>query len=249
MRSSKAFLLVACLLLALQLLAPSATAALEFPVLTGRVVDNANLLSPDLETRITRQLEQHEAATSNQVVVVTLPSLQGTSIEDYGYQLGRHWAIGQADRNNGALLIVAPNQRKVRIEVGYGLEGDLPDAISKTIIEQEILPAFRRSDFPGGITAGVNAILAAIEGSYEPRRRSAAPQRGFRPLAMFILIVVVFLVIYLNNKYGGSGYRGALGGSNSRSGGFGGFGGGGSSGGGFSGGGGSFGGGGSSGGW
>ncbi len=212
-------------------------------MLTGRVVDNANLLSPDLETRITRQLEQHEAATSNQVVVVTLPSLQGTSIEDYGYQLGRHWAIGQADRNNGALLIVAPNQRKVRIEVGYGLEGDLPDAISKTIIEQEILPAFRRNDFPGGIAAGVDAILAAIEGSYEPRGEASARKKELHPLAVFFLVLIAFVVICLKEASGGL----PVVGSGNRSSGLGS--GGGFGGGGFSGGGGSFGGGGSSGGW
>lgn len=220
-------------------------AALDFPALTGRVVDNAGLLSPALENRITKQLEQHEAATSNQVVVVTLPSLQGTSIEDYGYQLGRHWAIGQADRNNGVLLIVAPNQRKVRIEVGYGLEGDLPDAISKTIIEQEILPAFRNSDFPGGITAGVNAILAAIEGSYEPRPEALKKKSNRVGVVIFFLfVVVIVLKLFLGDRFPVDVYVGGyrIGGGSGRGSGSGG-------GGGFSGGGGSFGGGGSSGGW
>jgi len=126
----------------------TAALALDFPALTGRVVDNANLLSAQQESRLTQQLASHEEATSNQVVVVTLPSLQGTSIDDFGYQLGRHWGIGQAGRDNGVLLIVAPNERKVRIEVGYGLEGDLPDAIARAIIDQNILPAFRRNDYP-----------------------------------------------------------------------------------------------------
>lgn len=218
-------------------------AALDFPALTGRVVDNANLLSPDLEGRITKQLEQHEAATSNQVVVVTLPSLQDTSIEDYGYQLGRHWALGQAERNNGILLIVAPNQRKVRIEVGYGLEGDLPDAVSKAIIEQEILPAFRNSDFPGGITAGVDAILAAIAGTYEPKSEvSKKKDNRFGVVILFVFVVVIILKLFLGDRLPIHIYVGGFrigGGSGRGSGG----------GGGFSGGGGSFGGGGSSGGW
>ncbi|TQV73278.1 TPM domain-containing protein [Denitrobaculum tricleocarpae] len=243
------FLLPALLMLAALLLPPAAAEALEFPALTGRVVDNANLLPPNQERGLTRQLERHEAETSNQVVVVTLPSLQGTTIEDYGYQLGRHWAVGQADRNNGVLLIVAPASRKVRIEVGYGLEGDLPDAITKAIIEREILPAFRDGDFPRGIAAGVNGILAAIAGSYAPQPRSASPQERFGPLILFLLALAVILFAYLEKVGGssgtGTGYRRSGWGGSST----GGFGGGGGGGGGFSGGGGSFGGGGSSGSW
>src|SRR3546814_11267487 len=128
-------------------------------------------------------LASHEQATSNQLVVVTLPSLQGTAIDDFGYQLGRHWGIGQQGRDNGALLIVAPSERAVRIEVGYGLEGDLPDATAHAIIANEILPAFRQGDYPGGIAAGVDAIILAIAGAYQPLARRArgggGPQQGF----------------------------------------------------------------------
>src|SRR3546814_11189108 len=106
-----------------------------------RVVENADLLSAEQERRLVAQLRSHWEASSNQLVVVTLPSLQGTAIDDFGYQLGRHWGIGQQGRDNGVLLIVARNERKVRIEVGYGLEGDLPDATDNAILTNKILQA------------------------------------------------------------------------------------------------------------
>src|SRR6202030_1156708 len=120
---------------------------LSFPALTGRVVDEAGLMDAATRTALIEQLAGLEQKTTDQLVVVTLKSLQGTSIEDYGYQLGRHWQIGQKDNNNGVLLIVAPNERKVRIEVGYGLEGTLTDAVSRLIIANAIAPRFRENDF------------------------------------------------------------------------------------------------------
>jgi uncharacterized protein len=125
--------------------------ALEFPALTGRVVDEANVLDSAQRAALTARLAAFEEKTTDQLVVVTLKSLQGTSIEDLGVQLGRNWQIGQKDKNNGILLIVAPSERKVRIEVGYGLEGTLTDAISRLIIENSIIPRFRSNDFAGGI--------------------------------------------------------------------------------------------------
>ncbi len=145
-------------------------AALDFPDLSGRVVDQADLLDDPMERYLTSLSAQHESVTSNQVVIVTLPSLQGTSIEDFGYQLGRHWEIGQAEADNGLLLIVAPNEKKVRIEVGYGLEGVMTDAIARTIIETEILPHFRAGDFQRGVADGAASIIAVLEGTstYKP---------------------------------------------------------------------------------
>ena len=128
--------------------------ALTFPELTGRVVDDAGILDPATKAALERKLAEFETKTTGQLVVVTLKSLQGTSIEDYGYQLGRHWQIGQKEKNTGALLIVAPNERKVRIEVGYGFEGTLTDAVSKLIIENSIIPRLRVNDFAGGIGRG-----------------------------------------------------------------------------------------------
>jgi uncharacterized protein len=152
-------------------LAVASTAALaapRFPPLTGRVVDTAGILSPQAETELSAQLAAHEQATTNQVVVVTLTSLDGYDIADYGYQLGRHWGIGQKGKNNGVLLIIAPNERKLRIEVGYGLEGALTDAVSRDIIERVIKPQFRQQHYDQGVRAGVAAILAALGGEYHP---------------------------------------------------------------------------------
>ena len=182
------------------------------------------------------------------MVVVTLGSLQGYSIEDFGVRLGRHWGIGQEGRDNGILLIVAPNERKVRIEVGYGLEGALTDALSRIIIDSEILPAFRQGNLERGVRAGTDGILAAIAGTYEAPRRSSRTGNlsdSLLPLLFvcFFAFVVVMIARNARNEGGigtGSGWSGS-----SRGGG-GGFSGGG---GGFSGGGGGFGGGGSSGSW
>jgi uncharacterized protein len=110
-------------------------------------------------------LADHERATGQLVVVVILPSLQGYTIEDFGYQLGRHWGIGQKGKNNGALLIVAPNEHKVRIEVGYGLEGTLTDATCSAIIQNHITPSFKRGDFNAGVLAGTTSILRVLGGS------------------------------------------------------------------------------------
>lgn len=146
----------------------NAAAAPQFPALTGRVVDEAGILSPQFESEIGALLAAHEQATTNQLVVVTLTSLHGYDIADYGYQLGRHWGIGQKGKNNGALLIVAVAERKMRIEVGYGLEGVLTDAVSRDIIERVIKPPFKQQRYEPGIRAGVNAILAALGGDYRP---------------------------------------------------------------------------------
>lgn len=150
---------IAVLLTALwALLAAPLAAQPEFPALTGRVVDNAEIISPEIEAQLTTQLETLETETQHQLVVVTLPSLQGYDISDFGYQLGREWGLGDAERNDGAMLIVAPNERELRIEVGYGLEGQLTDAYASTIIRNEIVPYFRDGDMEGGIVAGTTAI-------------------------------------------------------------------------------------------
>lgn len=236
-------------------LVASCAAAPSFPELTGRVVDNADMLDADHTARITRMLAAHEQASGEQIVVVTLPDLGGEAIAEYGYQLGRHWGIGEADKDNGGLLIVARDERKIRIETGYGLEGRLTDAQSSIIINNVITPAFQQGDFAGGITQGVAAMVQVLGGDplAEPEQRARADQDSpslLRTLGFFALMVVVILL----GGGGGGGGRGRrrrggflgvpilMGGGMSGSGG--GFGGGG-----FSGGGGGFGGGGASGGW
>jgi len=147
-----------------------------FPALTGRVVDAANVLSSSARAELTAKLAAFEAKTTDQVVVATVRSLDGRSVEDYANRLFREWKLGQKDKNNGVLLLVAPTERKVRIEVGYGLEGTLTDAISKFIIENSILPRFRAGDFADGITRGVASIIDVLTGDSAEWKRRAAPK-------------------------------------------------------------------------
>ena len=152
-----------------------ATPSLGFPALTGRVVDEAGLLPAADRASLTADLANLEARTTDQLVVVTLRSLQGTTIEDYGYQLGRRWKIGQKDRDSGVLLIVAAAEHQVRIEVGYGLEGTLTDAATKLIIENAILPAFKTGDFALGIRTGESQIAQLLLGEAAAANSVAAP--------------------------------------------------------------------------
>lgn len=144
------------------LLAFPASAAPKFPPLTGRVVDDAQILSPAAEGRLTQELAALEQQTGHQLVVATLPDLQGYEIEDYGYQLLRTWGVGRKGQDDGAILIVAPSQRKVRIEVGYGLEPVLTDALSSLIIQRAILPAFKAGELEKGVVDGTEAIATQI---------------------------------------------------------------------------------------
>jgi uncharacterized protein len=234
-----------------------ATAAPNFPALTGRVVDGANILSAETKSDLTDKLAALEQKTSRQLVVVTVPSLQGYEISDYGYQLGRAWGLGQKTLNNGILLIVAPAEHKVRIEVGYGLEPIVTDALSSVIIQTQVLPKFRSGDFNGGVEAGVNALIQqlSLDTSDAEKRAAAAEQQaqqtggqgGGGGIAGFLVLLFIFIAI--SRVFGGWGLLPLLFLGGGRGGGFGGGGWGGGGGGGFSGGGGSFGGGGASGSW
>jgi uncharacterized protein len=247
-------------------------AAQDFPKLTGRVVDAANIIPPAEEAALTAKLQAMEQRSSRQLVVATVPDMGGLEIEDYGFRLGRAWGIGQKEADNGAILLVAPNQRRVRVEVGYGLEPILTDAISNRVVEDVIIPRFRSGDFPGGITAGTDALIAQLQAPPEAAERAAveaaqrevqaAPrQRGSSGAGIFPLLfwgmIILFVLLSFGRRAGGRRYRGkrrrsgvdpfvVLWGLNALSqasrGGGGGFGG-------FSGGGGSFGGGGASGSW
>lgn len=198
LRAAAAVLVVT---LALSLILVSEHGALaepSFPKLTGRVVDNANLLDAATKAQITADLAQLEEKSTDQLVVVTLPSLGGYAIEDYGYQLGRHWAIGQKGKDNGAILIVAPNERKVRIEVGRGLEPHLTDAMSRLIIENAILPRFRRGDFQGGIIAGVRDMKDVVTGDAEAvKERAKGARRGGEPDYTALIILAFWLAIFV----------------------------------------------------
>lgn len=157
---------IAAMLCVLALFVPVTVHAQQFPDLSGRIVDQAGLLDAATEAALTADLEAHETQTSNQIVVATIPDLDGYAISDYANRLGRHWGIGTAEEDNGVLLLVAPKEKKVRIEVGYGLEGALTDSLSSIIIQREILPAFRTNNFQKGIENGITAIQRAIAGEY-----------------------------------------------------------------------------------
>jgi uncharacterized protein len=183
--------------IALALAFAPAAADPAFPELTGRVVDDADLLSYTDKVAITADLKALEDKSSDQLVVVTLPSLQGYAIEEFGYQLGRKWGIGTEKLDNGVLLIVAPNERKVRIEVGTGLEGTLTDALSRIVIENSILPRFKEGDFAGGIKNGVRDIALVLTGdAAEVEARAKARQEAESPL-FFWLILILWLAIFL----------------------------------------------------
>ena len=258
------FRAVGLAVLATLMAASLALAAPKFPPLTGRVVDNAELLSPQAEAELTVKLEALEQQTGRQLVVATIPDLQDVPIEDYGYQLGRTWGIGDKDRDDGVLLLVAPKERDVRIEVGYGLEPVLTDALSSLIIQQRILPAFKQGRMEEGIVAGTEAIVQQLSlpddeakaVAAAPAERSSGGSVGIPTI--FVILIVFWLVGGVLGAFSrGRRRRGGGGGlwwilplllSNSSRGG-GGWGGRGGGGGGFGGGGGSFGGGGSSGSW
>lgn len=222
-----------------------AQAALSFPALTGRVVDSAQMIDPAVREQLTQQLQALEQTSGDQLVVVTVPDLQGVPIEDYGYQLGRQWGIGQKGKDNGALLILSRDDRQLRIEVGYGLEGVLTDAQSWVIINQVILPKFKAGNFSQGISDGVAAMIQVVGGeplavpAHVADANFAMDNPGFS-IGLFILLIGV---LWLCNRMGlpvgaillailnssGRGGGGGGGGGGFRGGG-GGFGGGGASG-------------------
>lgn len=178
----------------------------QFPALTGRVVDQAGILSQAEEQALSDALAAHEQATTNQVVVVTLKDLQGYDIQDYGYRLGRHWGIGHKGKDNGVLLVVAPNERKTRIEVGYGLEGILTDALSHRIIQDRILPEFRAGRMAAGIEAGTQAILKVLEQDSETLEQLRATDQSAEnvdqalPAMFFVFIFLQFVRGLFRNK-------------------------------------------------
>ncbi|MGN6156176.1 MAG: TPM domain-containing protein [Sphingomicrobium sp.] len=259
------------------LLFAAPVSAQTFPKLTGRVVDDAHILTPAVVADLTSKSQAIETKTGRQLVVATVPSLQGYPIEDYGYRLGRAWGIGQKGLDNGVILLVAPNERKVRIEVGYGATAYVTDAMSSIIIRNSILPHFKQSppDYGGGIEAGADQLIGLMSLSPDQAEQAAARAQqqeqahrtssgGGLPL-IFWGMIFLFIILSKFRRVGGRRYyrRGGISpwvvlwGLNeaaraSRGGGWGGggFGGGGGGGfGGFSGGGGSFGGGGASGSW
>ncbi len=257
---------------------PASVSAQDFPE-RGKtaVVDAANIIDPETETKLTAKLEAFEKRNQRQFVIATIPSLNGYEIADYGYQLGRHWGLGDAENNDGIILIVAPNDQRMRIEVGYGLEGIIPDGLAYEYVE-EMKPFFRNGDYSSGITVGADRIITQLELPPEEAAKIAQQtvetreSEGGFPIGTIIWFAFIFFFFILpmfrggrRRRYRRGGIGGAVGdiilweagkavarglSDDDDFGGFGGFGGGGGGfGGGFGGGGGSFGGGGASGGW
>ena len=263
-----AFVFVLAALVSARVLAQSAIDA-EVPEKPAKyVTDRAGILGAERVDELSRKLEQFERETSNQLLVwVDRKIPERFTMEDFTVRAAEKWKAGQGKTDNGAILFVFVDDRKLRIEVGYGLEGKIPDAIAKRIVDEEIVPRFRDDDYPGGIEAGVNALMAAAKGEYqgsgstvaERQRRKRSDLSGcvIPALFLFFFVVLPFLAQQGSRKkrrtFGGSGWwtgmGGGLGGGGWSSGGGGGWSGGGGGGGGFSGGGGSFGGGGASGSW
>jgi uncharacterized protein len=235
------FLLAACLLLT-----PPA-AALDVPAVRGYVNDGADILAPVTEEKLEQFLRGFEQSDSTQIVVLTIPTLEGEALEEYALRVAESWGVGQKGKDNGALLLIVRDDRKVRIEVGYGLEGRLTDLLAGRIVDNEIRPRFRAGDYDGGVVAGVRGMAEAVRGEYKGDGRNRRGERTpWGALALLLFFGPGLLLLgggrrshhrrggfYLGGPFGGGGFG--------RGGGFGG--------GGFSGGGGGFGGGGASGGW
>ena len=208
-------------LLALCMLAMAAPATAQtFPELSGQVVDQADLLDPGQEAALTARLQALEQQSGRQMVVATVASLEGLEIEDYGVRLGRQWAIGDEQEDDGVILLVAPNERKVRIETGYGAEGVLPDIMAGRIIRDTILPRFKAGDMAGGIVAGADAIIAHLrlppeEAQARIQEAGAAEARrddSVNPFPVIFMVVIFFVVIGLIARAtGGRKYRGKSG--------------------------------------
>src|SRR5580693_2457084 len=178
----------------------TAAFALDFPQLTGRVVDQAGVMTPESRTAVEAKLKDLEDKSGIQLVVATVISLQGNDIETYANQLFRTWKLGQAQKNNGVLLLVAPAEHKVRIEVGYGLEGTLTDALSSVIISSAIAPRFKANDFTGGIERGVDGIISVLSGDtadWQPKpsvRAEDSPQPSNELFSILFLLFVIFVI-------------------------------------------------------
>jgi len=187
-----------CLFLAALAYSPARAAEVIPPAPTKYVTDQAKVLSQETIDGLNRQLEQFERDTSNQVVVAIYPHMQSSDdIDSYSVRVFRAWKIGQADKNrgNGVLLLIFTQDRKLRITTGYGLEGALPDFTAKQIINNEITPRFKQQDFNGGVTAGVNSIIAAIKGEYKGTGRTVgdARSKGSPGAAIFFIVIALFI--------------------------------------------------------
>ncbi len=188
-------LLVACVL------SVQAQSAKPVPQLTGRVIDLAGMVTAEWKPKLIAQLEAHEQKTGNQVVVLTIPSLKGEALEDYSLRVARTWGLGQKDRNNGVLFLIAKGDRKMRIEVGYGVEGTLTDAIASFIIRQTVRPLFKQGLMNGGIIAGTGQIIEVLEADEAllqqwKKRSKKRKRKGDEPQWQIFFFVAIWAMIF-----------------------------------------------------
>lgn len=181
----------------------TSVAARDVPFLSGHVVDEAQLLSDAIRSELETTLAQHETQTSNQIVVLIVPSLDGEVLEEFSLRAAETYKLGQTDKDNGVLLLIAKDDRKLRIEVGYGLEGALTDALSAQIMRNEIVPKFRDGDFDAGVVAGATAILQAIQGEYTASEGDAESGIG-EVIGEWIGKIIAFLLLGGMALYGGA---------------------------------------------
>ena len=170
--------------------------SLLLPAPVGYINDFAGILSN--ASYLEQQIIAFEQETSNEISIVAVDTLQDETIEEYAVRLFEKWQIGKADKDNGILLLIAPNERQVRIEVGYGLEGALPDSLADLIIQKEILPAFKRGDYQAGAEAGLLAIMQVIKGEYQAEQKTAQWQEILASLIPFLIFII--LIILLSRK-------------------------------------------------
>ncbi len=228
----------------------SAPAALDVPPVTGYVNDRAGLLSQSTLLKLEQFLREFEKSDSTQIVVLTIPTLDGEVLEEYALRVLESWGVGQKEQDNGALLLLAKQERKIRIEVGYGLEGRLTDLLAGRIIDNEISPRLKQGDFDGGVISGVVAMAEAVRGEYQGTGSTKKKKKRFDPFGLIILFFFFGpLLARLSGRRSRRSRRGGIFIGGPPFGGGGGYGGGGGFGGGFGGGGGGGGGGGASGGW
>jgi uncharacterized protein len=180
-------------------------AALDIPALKARVNDYAGLLTPSTANQLEQALLDFEQSESTQIVVLTVDSLEGESLEDFSMQVAEAWKVGQKGLDNGALLLISKNDRKIRIEVGYGLEGSLTDMISGRIIRNVIVPAFRSGNFDQGIASGVAAMMAAVKGEFQAQPVKRQPRGRESSVSFIPLIVFIFLITQLGRVKRGLG--------------------------------------------
>lgn len=210
-REKKVLCVICCnaFFIVLQFFSALPLQAVEIPSLTGRVNDYASMISAEAELEINEKLAHLEKSESTQIAVLTVESLDGEPLEDFSIRVAEEWKIGQREFDNGVLLLVAKKERKVRIEVGYGLEGALTDLTAGRIADNEIVPLFAEGRFDEGFIRGTDLIIAAVQGEYTAPAEEGAAEEDGRSLLPFIFVLLLIIYFYSQVPRGGGGGHGS----------------------------------------